>query len=357
MSEKTNASQYGKIYYFRHMVPGLCGYDDETVLITADTMKRIAPSFEGKPIYVHHDTRTEAERVDTLQETSHGYITETFYNELDGWLWSKGIIVDDEGFQAIAEGWAVSNAYVPLEYGEGGLCNNIPYDRQIIDAKFTHLALVPNPRYEAACVMTPDEFKVYQDRNREQLNELRNSKTEKKGSIMKLFKSKKEEVSAVDADTLVEFTNSKGETVTASVQEMVNAVEASQKAEQEQKKASATVKVGGKDVSVEELVNSYQKLNAKKNSDDEGKKGDDDEEKDNESDDEEKDNSDEEDDEKDNAEDEDDKEAKNSKADHFKEISNAGRKASAAKPRRMESTQSKLQRGKSKYGAVSTTQH
>lgn len=357
-SEKANASQYGKIYYARHMIPGLCGYDDETVLINASTMKRMAPSFEGKPIYAYaHDSRSEAERVATLQETSHGYVTETFYNELDGWLWSKCLIVDDEGLAAIADGCSVSNAYIPLEYGEGGLNNNIPYDREIVDAKFTHLALVDNPRYEQACIMTPDEFKIYQDRNREQLNELRNSKTEKKGNIMlKMFKTKKEEVSSVDADTLIEVTNSKGETKEVSVQEMVNALEAAEKKKADEKKNSQTVKVGGKDITIEELVSSYEKLNAKKNSDD----ADADDEKDNESDEDEKDNESDE-DEKDNEGEDDDKgEAKNSKgrkADHFDELSNARNKSRAGSPTRLETTQSKIARGKAKYGAPSQTQH
>lgn len=344
-TEISNASQYGKIYYARHMVPGLCGYEDETVLVNADTMKRMAPTFDGKPIYVLHDNRTEEERVRTLQETAHGYVTETFYNELDGWLWSKMVLVNDDALAAIGEGWAVSNAYVPLEFGEGGLHNNLPFDRQIVNAKFTHLALVPNPRYEAACVMTPDEFKIYQERNREQLNELRNSKTEKKGYIMKLFKTKKEEVSTVDADTLVEMTNAKGETVEMTVQEMVNAVEAHQKAEAEKQKGKAKIKVGEKDMTIEELVNAVEAINAKKNSDDEKEEK---EEKDNESD---------EDDEMDNESDKDDteKDEKDNSlggVDHFKELSNANKKAGVGKKPRIENNATKLQRGQSRYGTT-----
>jgi hypothetical protein len=142
--------------------------------------------------------------------------------------------------------------------------------------------------------------------------------------------------------------NSKGEMVEVSVQEMVNAIEAQQKAEAEEKKNSAKIKVGGKEVSIQELVASYEKLNAKKNSEDEKdekENGDDeDEEKDNESDEDDA-------DEKDNEAD-DEKEAKNSKDDHFKELSNAGRKSSGGRNLpKVENTHSKVQRGLDRYGS------
>lgn len=337
--EKENAKRYGKVFYCRHMIPGLCGYEDETVLISADAMKRMAASFEGKPLYVLHDKRTEAERVATLQETSQGYVTETFYNELDGWLWSKFIAVSDDAFTAIGEGWKVSNAYVPLEYGGGGVHNNIPYDREILNADMTHLALVPDPRYEAACVMTPDEFKMYQEKNREQLNEMRNSKTEKEGFIMKFFKTKKEAVTEIDSDTMVEIKNAKGEVVEMSVAEMVNAVEAKQKKDAEESQNSAKIKVGKTEMTIQELVNAYEKTCATDDKD---------AEKDNESDEDE-------DKEKENEGEKDD-ESKNSKSDnepdHFKELSNAGQKSGEGKPYRIENNNQKVNRGVTRYGSA-----
>lgn len=347
--ELANASQYPKFYYARHMVPGLCGYEDETVLIDVDTMKRAAPTFNGRPVYVLHDERPIAERIKNIDDAD-GYVTETFYNELDGWLWSKIMMKTDHGNQHIGKGWHCSNAYIPIRSAAGGEKNNVPYDREYTEIEFTHLAIVDNPRYEQACVMTPDAFKIYQESNREQLNELKNSKTTKEGTVM-FFKRTKEAVSEIDADTLVEIKNDKGEVIEIPVSEMVNAVQAAraadEKAKKEKSNASAKIKVGDTEMTVEELVNSFQKLNAKK-----GKKNSDDADAD------EKDNGEDEDaemenqsdEEKDNEDDED--EAKNAKSNHFKELSNANKKVHVQRAPRIDTTQNKMQRGLSKYGAA-----
>jgi len=337
--EKTNANQFPKFYYAKHMHEGVCGYNAETIFINTDTIKKMMPSFDGKPIYVQHDERSQEERLATLAETAQGFVTETFYNEMDGWVWSKIMITDDAAHEAIEKGWAVSNAYIPTEFKGGGERFNVPYDREFTDGVFTHLAIVNNPRYEEAKIFTPDQFKAYQDGKRQQLNELKNSKPseEKKGTFMKFFKNKKEEVSTVDADSLVELTNEKGETVEIPVQEMINAVLASQKKEQ-------VVTVGDKEMPLSELVNSYQKLNAKakKNADDEKKKDcenadeDDAETLEKENEDEDK----KEESEKDNSKD---------KKDHFEEMKNATK--TKVTPLAIQTTMSKVQRGASMYGS------
>ncbi|MGB2578128.1 hypothetical protein AAIR98_000046, partial [Elusimicrobium simillimum] len=45
---------------------------------------------------------------------------------------------------------------------------------------YTHLALVANPRYEEAEIMTPEDFKAYKEAKRAQLNQLQNSKDDAK---------------------------------------------------------------------------------------------------------------------------------------------------------------------------------
>ena len=191
MTEKTNAKQYPEFYYARHMKEGVCGYGDETVLLRDDTIKSMTKSFNGRPLYVYHDGRTESERINTLETTSDGYVTDSFYNELDGWYWAKIMVVSEAGHKAVENGWAVSNAYIPTEDAKGGTKHNVPYQREITNAYYTHLAIVPNPRYEEAKIFTPDEFNAYQDERSQQLKELRNSNEEEKGFIMKFFKRQK----------------------------------------------------------------------------------------------------------------------------------------------------------------------
>jgi hypothetical protein len=249
-----NASQLPKFYYAKHMQPGTVKYDDGIYLVDTDLIKNMAPSGNGVPVYVQHiDGDVDLKR---LKEDADGYVTESFYNELDGWAWFKFIAVDDRAHEAIKKGWSVSNAHLPTQYGRGGSKNNVPYIKEVLNSDYTHLAIVPDPRYEGACIMTPDEFKSYQESNRNKLNELRNSKEKK--PMLKFFKNEKKEVSgeAIDMDTEVDLGN--GETATLG--QMAEAL-------QNAKKAAKKIKVGDEEMTVDELVNSFQKMNkkAKKN--------------------------------------------------------------------------------------------
>ncbi len=331
--ENQNASQYPKFYYARHMVGGLCGYENEgrgRILIDAETMRKMSPSMNGKPIYNGaHDSNGYIERLENIKEKACGYVVDTFVNPSDGWLWSKMLIIDDAAHENILSGdFSVSNAYVPTQTGDGGMHNAIPYSSQVLDGFFTHIAIVPNPRYEQAKIYTPDEFNSYQEGKRQQQRELANSNNEEqKGSSkvnLKFFKTKQEEVSQVDADTSVELTNADGTTTVTTVEEMANAVGAARAAADAKAKADADaaaaqpqkIKVGDTEMTVQELVNAYQGLKAKDETDapENANAGD------------------------------------GKKPDHFAELSNASANAQPGKIR-VETPMTKLARGQALFGS------
>jgi len=274
--ELGNAKQFPKTYYAKHMQAGICGYKTEKILIEADQMKEMAPSFVGKPIYVNH----QKVDLENLKQQAAGYISDSFYNELDGWLWVKFVVIDDAAHDAIMRGWAVSNAYVPTQWDEkGGLWHNIPYDRRIMAGDFTHLAIVDDPRYEGACILSPDGFKSYQAEKKQKLNELTNKK--EPSTMFSFFKTKREPVTAdkIDADTMVEIDGA-----VISVQEMVNSVAADKaaklaaekknssedddaKKKADEEKMNSEIEVGDETMTLKDLVSAYNSLkNAKKNS-------------------------------------------------------------------------------------------
>jgi hypothetical protein len=300
----TNAKEMPKIYYCRHFQAGIVGYQDETVLVDTDAIINMLPSGKAKPVYVFHQNVN----LDKLQAEAAGYITDAFYNEKDGWGWFKFIAVSDEAHSAIRKGWRVSNAYTPTRFAGGGTKNNLPYDREILDGEFTHLAIVPDPRYEDAKIFTPDEFKAYQAEKQKSISEIHNSKQPQKDKpMLKFFKTKTEEVAAddIDSDTMIELSNGQ----TATVAEMVNALTA----EKQAKKEPATVMVDGEKMLVSDLVKKFELLNAKaKKNEDDAVDDDESDAKENESDEEDKEN-----------EDDDDsmKEKKNQK--HFDDLKNA----------------------------------
>lgn len=268
----TNAKQEPQILYCRHIAQGVCGYNDETIFIGEDTLKNMDSTFPGKPVYVEH----QQVNLDKLQEQADGYVVESFYLPEDASHWAKIIVVSDKGHDAVSKGWAVSNAYMPDSFGSEGEWHNIPYNREITDAHYTHLAIVPNPRYEEAVIMTPEEFKQYKAGKKEQLNQLQNSKEGVKEQMFKLF-TKKEVTNSEDiSKAMVELSNGK----TVSIQEMINACEedikakeaAKAKKNEEEELLEKVVKVNGEDVKVSDLIKSYEAKKNKCNEDDEEKK-------------------------------------------------------------------------------------
>ena len=323
--EKQNAKQFPKCFYAKHMETGLAGYENETILIDTDNLKTMIPTFVGKPVYVRH----QEVNLDTMKDEACGYVTDSFYNELDGWLWVKMLITDDDGFLAIANGWSVSNAYVPTEWGTGGTHHNCPYDRKIIGGEFTHLAIVPDPRYEEAKIYTPEEFKAYQEDKKRKLEEVHNSKEKdikmsdetievKKGFFQEMFG------------------------------ELLNAVkknseedkkEEDKKEDPKENEDEEKMKVGDEEMTLKELINKYVSLTNKKNAESEDKKEEDDK----------KENSDDK-DEDDKKKDEDKMENSKGGADHFNELKNANEKATFTTPSvTFETMQTQLQRGRDRY--------
>ena len=344
-SEHRNANQFPKAFYCRHMQPGLCGYGTEKVLVDVEAMKRmIGADAVGKPIYILHNEAPNEERLKKLQEEAAGYITDSFYNELDGWAWFEFLAISDSAHQAIAQGWAVSNAYIPTEWGPAGTKNNVPYDREIVSGVFTHLAIVPDPRYEDAVIMTPEKFKAYQESKRRQLEELQNSSDQPKGKPMfKFFKNERKEVSAaaVDAETLVELED--GKTVT--VAEMMNAMKKNNeesvddetlddekqnfKEEKAQELENAMVDCDGEKMPLKELINRYtamkkneKEAEEKKNAEDKAAK------------------------EKADKEEAEEKERQNSR---FKELQNANQGKGDIAPTVLETSVDKIKRGMERY--------
>ncbi len=280
-TEKKNAKELPKVFYCKHMQAGVAKYENEMILIENEALKKMMPTFAGKPVYVEH---TEV-NIDKIQEEADGYVSECFYNENDGWYWNKFIAISDNAQQKIREGWSVSNAYMPTQSGEGGVWHNVDYDRQILDGEYSHLAIVPNPRYEQACIMTPERYKAYNDELKNQLIELKNSKKESKFSIigglkMKLWKKKKEDEIKNAEDIVVELEDGK----TMVLSEMVNAVKKNEEEEKEKEEKENEcekyneddkVEVGDEMMTVKELKNKYMnmvKKQAKKNAEEEEEK-------------------------------------------------------------------------------------
>lgn len=299
------ANEKGTVFYGMHFYPGVAEYREPgkgtfRVFLNETTIRSMGPTFAGRPVFVRHVDDVER-NVDELRKDADGWVIESFFNDADGKHWVKFLVVSEAGMKAVGDGFKLSNAYIPTRMGKGGEWNAVSYDKEILAGEYEHLALVDNPRYAESVVMTPDQFKAYNDRLRDELKRLENSKDEK-GTGMKLdfFKRAKLENSK-DMEGVEVVLPKSGRT--ALISTLVNELDAIEVKKGEKQYATGLVKVGAKEMTVEALVNAYE---AKCNEDEEKENADDDgedEEMENAEDDEEKkENEDEEDEDKKEAE-------------------------------------------------------
>lgn len=120
------------------------------VLIQKPTIDASLQSMIGAPVIIQHQDITE----NNADELRCGAISDAYFNDEDGWYYCEGVIWDKKAQKLIDKGWSVSCSYDFLGYDdEGGVENNIKYNKEFTKLNFTHLAIVNNPRYERANIV------------------------------------------------------------------------------------------------------------------------------------------------------------------------------------------------------------
>lgn len=270
----------GKIYYGMHFYPGVAQYDEpgkqsKMVFVNENTIRKLDPTFQGKPIFVEHVEEVET-NVDELRKEADGWVIESFFNSADGKHWVKFIAVSKHAERAIERGFRLSNAYIPQLNGQGGQWNGVTYQEEVVGGEYEHLAIVQNPRYEESVIMTPDEFKAYNEGLQIELKRIANSKTEKEITAMSKLKfwNRKPAENAADLESLEVTLPKTGKTM--SVLSIVNAMdEMEEKKKENMADPKAMVKMhDGAMCNVGELVEKhkamYDELEGMKKSNEDG---------------------------------------------------------------------------------------
>lgn len=145
---KKNAKEWASIFSCSFLEQGLVSYEDSgagVALLRKETIDRMLNSILGKPVIIDHQDATP----ENFAEMAVGYVSDAFFNPDDGWFHCKFVLIDDEAKAMASKGFSVSCAYDVKATAGGGEWHAIPYDEEITDGAFTHLALVASPRYEA----------------------------------------------------------------------------------------------------------------------------------------------------------------------------------------------------------------
>ncbi len=253
------ANSQGKLFYGLHFYPGVAEYqqpgqDPYRVFLNEDTLRTMDPSFSGRPVFVMHVDEVTQD-VDVLRGEADGWVVRSFYNEADGKHWVEFLVCSERGEEAIKRGMRLSNCYIPKSFASGGLWNGVSYAKEIKDAEYEHLAIVPNPRYEESVILTPEKFKAYNESKIVELKRLANTnEKEENRPMLKLFKRAKVDNSKDFEDMEVVLEKS-GKTI-GLVKLINDADEAAMKG-----KSDHLLDVHGSKMTLNELMDKYKACN------------------------------------------------------------------------------------------------
>lgn len=156
--EKQNSKDWAKTYKASNFIEkGVCTYNDETIYLSQETLNNAIQSIKGRPVVIKH------QKVDPSNMKDHavGHVYDGGFCDQEASFYCNFLVFDDEGKEVIAKDYSVSCAYLPKAFGKGGTWHNTPYDREVTELEFTHLALVPDPRYEDAKIYENSKDEVH----------------------------------------------------------------------------------------------------------------------------------------------------------------------------------------------------
>lgn len=236
--------------------PGVVNYADVgMVFVGKEVLDKMANSMIGRPVINEEHRDVSAE--DFKNGTAQGIVNSVWFDSKDAMFHAAYQVWDQPTLKNIKGGYKVSCAYKVTRWGSGGIHNNVPYEREVLDGEYTHLAIVANPRYEGV--------RIYNDKG---------AKTMTLKWIKKLISDGKEVENSTDIDSSKSVVEIDGKQV--AMDNLINAFKDQEEKKRKELENQAPADTdlidigGGKKVSVADLKNAYVAKNA--DDDDEDKK-------------------------------------------------------------------------------------
>jgi hypothetical protein len=260
-------TEWPRVYSCNFIEPGLVSYEEQGLgkcFVSKETLDKMNATFVGKPVVLAKD-HVDGMKPEDFEKVAVGVVTRTYFNEQDGWFWADFIPWDDKVRKQIDdEGYSVSCAYKVLSASDkGGIRNNIKFDQEVLEGEYTHLAIVPNPRYNGARII---------------LNSLQGGTMKFKAWIKRLPAALKNAIataeSSIDIDgekvPMKDIVSSVEEEQAESAEKAKKEAEAKAAADKEEPKEEdlgeeSTLTIGGKEVKIADAVNCYKNRKARKN--------------------------------------------------------------------------------------------
>lgn len=151
-----------KAYKVRFIEPGIISYEDKnagTVLVSKEALDRMASSFKGCPVIFIPKQHNSADKSNSFnlddpeKPMPAGIVAEAPKWGDDGWMWVNLLVWDEDAIDAFDnKKFNVSCSYMTDEEGPGGTWHELPYDAEVVNGHYMHMAIVPRPRYEGSRV-------------------------------------------------------------------------------------------------------------------------------------------------------------------------------------------------------------
>lgn len=152
-----------KSYKVRFIEPGIMSYADSgagVVLVSKEALDKMASTFRNCPVIFVPEHHNDADKENSFNfenigaNQAAGIVTGVPFWGDDGWQWVELSVWDEDAQRAFDEqGYSVSCAYEPMQDNTGGIWHELPYDAEVVDGKYMHMAIVPKPRYEGSIVL------------------------------------------------------------------------------------------------------------------------------------------------------------------------------------------------------------
>lgn len=149
--ERLNAADWPEEYECTFIEPGVCSYENVNqgmAFLKKENIDQWLQTFVGKPVTLQHAKVHPS----NMEKFSRGYVTRVWFEPHDGWYHARFLVTEDEAKKALKDGYSVSCGYDIIDVGPGGEWHKVKYDGEILRGVYTHLAIVPNPRYEGCKV-------------------------------------------------------------------------------------------------------------------------------------------------------------------------------------------------------------
>ena len=189
---------FAKRFYALHIVEGLAAYPEQgengkMILLREEALRKMDPTFSGKPVKFDTDHLTLEEGAKIARSANkgahvEGVVNKSFFNDADGRHWCELLVWDPDALSVIERGVGVSNAYIINAKAPGGEYHAVQYDEEVMDGEYDHILITNSPRYEESKILTPEEFKAYNEKRKQQLALVTNSK--ENTMAFKLFERK-----------------------------------------------------------------------------------------------------------------------------------------------------------------------